>query len=139
MDMAQALFIDASAWVARLYPNDKNHGRARLLWKEMVDNDWPLCTTNWTLYEAATFLSCRIARHDWATHLLAVAQDITVLSADDVEEEAINTFKDHGDKLWSMVDCANFHALRRHGCQRAFAFDKNFQQAQEEFGFNVLS
>ncbi|MBF8265929.1 MAG: hypothetical protein HW384_1793 [Dehalococcoidia bacterium] len=139
MVMAQAIFIDASAWVALFSPNDRNHGRARLLWKELVDNDWPLCTTNWTLYEAVTFLSCRFGRHVWATHLLDVAQDITVLSVIEVEEKAINTFRDHGDKRWSMVDCANFHALRRHGCQQTFAFDNNFQQAQEEFGFNVLS
>ncbi|MBI4289535.1 MAG: type II toxin-antitoxin system VapC family toxin [Chloroflexi bacterium] len=136
--MAGVIFVDASAWVALLYPNDKNHGRVALLWKEMVDNDWPLCTTNWTLYEAATFLSCRAGRHDWAMRLLALAENITVLSADEVELEAVSTFRDHGDKRWSMVDCVNFHALRKHGCQHAVAFDKNFQQAQEEFGFNVL-
>lgn len=139
MVMVQAIFIDTPAWVALFSPNDRNHGRARLLWKEMIDSDWSLCTTNWTLYEAVTFLSCRLGRHDRATQLLSFAENITVLSADEVEEEAINTFNDHGDKRWSMVDCANFHALRRHGCRQAFAFDKNFQQAQEEFGFNVLS
>ena len=137
MDMAQALLIDASAWVALLYPGDRNHTRAAAIWKELIENDWLLYTTNWTLYEAATFLSCRLGRHDRATQLLSFDENITVLSADEVEEAAISTFREHGDKRWSVVDCANFHALRGHGCLQAFAFDQNFQQAQEEFGFNA--
>ncbi len=137
--MVQAVFVDASAWIALFYPNNRNHERAALLWKEMINNDWPLCTTNWTLYEAATFLSCRVGRYDWAVELLTIAQTAgEVLSADEVEHEAINTFRNHGDKRLSIVDCANFQALRKNGCEQAFTFDRNFEQAQGEFGFKIF-
>lgn len=99
-----------------------------------------MCTTNWTLYEAATVLACRERKHDLAVQLLEDAtRAAIVLKADEIEQEAVRTFRVREDKRWSVVDCANFHALRRHGCQRAFAFDEHFREAQSEFGFTVLS
>lgn len=138
--MAQQIFIDATAWVALFWHKDSNHSRASDWWKETIKKDWLLFTSNWTLYEAATFLASRLGRHDWAVELLDRAYEGTIiLKADKVEQEAIDTFRSHADKQWSVVDCANFHALRRHGCERAFAFDGHFRQAQGEFGFTVLS
>ncbi len=138
--MAQDLFVDASAWIALVWATDVNHVRAKAVWQRIRRGGWHLCTTNWTLYEAATFLNCRVKRHDWAIGLLRLVRETTtVLKADSLEQEAVGTFAAHADKRWSIVDCASFHALRRHGCQRALAFDEHFRQAQDEFGFTVLS
>lgn len=138
--MADEVFIDSSAWCALFFAGDSNHRRAKGLWMAIRDNKWPLCTTNWTLYEAATVLACRLGRHDWAVRLLQLAKETaTVLQAERVEQEAVGTFVTHADKTWSVVDCASFHYIRDRECRRAFAFDEHFRQAQEEFGFVVLS
>ncbi|MBI2918303.1 MAG: type II toxin-antitoxin system VapC family toxin [Chloroflexi bacterium] len=137
---SRAVFVDSSAWCALFWPQDSNHQRAKAFWRRLLDGRYPLCTTNWTLYEAVTVLACKMRRHDLGTQLLEQAlESSALLKADEVEREAVDTFRTHGDKSWSIVDCASFHAIRRRGCQHALAFDEHFRQAQGEFGFMVLA
>jgi len=43
--------------------------------------------------------------------------------------DAIGDFERHQDKRWSFTDCTSFVAMRDLGITRAFAFDRNFEQA----------
>jgi predicted nucleic acid-binding protein len=97
-------------------------------------------TTNWTLYEAITILNGRrVRRHDLAVNLLNIAQDSTVIAdASDYEQQALEIFRSHADKRWSVVDCANFVCIRERHRAMVLSFDRDFAQAQVEFGFAVL-
>ncbi|MCY3638972.1 MAG: hypothetical protein OXG80_07730 [Chloroflexi bacterium] len=104
------------------------------------ENDWRLVTTNWTLYEALTALSGSFGRHDLAAALYEMVIDsaILVFDASSFEEEALYVFTTHSDKRWSVVDCANFVCIRDRQSKYAFAYDHDFNQAQNEFGFTRL-
>ena len=97
-------------------------------------------TTNWTLYEAITILNGRrVRRHDLAVRLLNLAQDsVEIVDASEYEQQALEIFRSHTDKRWSIVDCANFVCIRERQSTMALSFDRDFAQAQAEFGFAVL-
>lgn len=101
---------------------------------------WGLVTTNWTLYEAVTILnSRRVRRHDLAVGLLDTAMlRAAIVDASQFEQQALEVFRSRSDKRWSVVDCANFVCIRERGSQLALSFDRDFTQAQTEFGFSVL-
>ena len=132
------VFIDASFWIAISYPPDSEYSTALEFWELTLQADRRTVTTNWTLYEALTFLNSR-SRHDLASGLLRLARGTTkVVDASSLEEEALRVFRLHNDKRWSVVDCANFVCIRERGSRWALSFDRDFGQAQAEFGFTLL-
>ena len=95
---------------------------------------------NWTLYAAITILNGRrVRRHDLAVNLLNIAQGSAVTAdTSDYEQQAIKIFRSHADNRWSVVDCANFVCIRERHSAMVLSFDRDFAQAQAEFGFGVL-
>jgi len=141
LSMNREVFIDASFWIALIWRGDENHSNAERLLEAPLQADSTTVTTNWTLYEAMTFLVGRAGRHDLALDLydtLVKEMRTTIFDAATVEESALEIFRRHSDKEWSVVDCCNFACIRTRGSEYALAFDHNFHQAQTEFGFTVL-
>ena len=134
------VFVDASFWVALIYNEDQYHQTSEEIWDSLFRHDTIIMTTNWTLYEALTFLnSRRRGRHDLALELHILAQDsAAVIDASEYEQQALEIFRSHTDKRWSIVDCANFVCIRERHSTMALSFDRDFAQAQAEFGFAVL-
>ena len=134
------IFIDASFWFAIALPPDSNHDSANRYWQLILEGDRSTVTTNWTLYEAATILNGRrLGRHDIAIELLDLAErTTTIVDAATIEDTALNIFTSHADKRWSVVDCANFVCMKECQSLYALSFDRDFAQAQAEFGFTLL-
>ena len=134
------VFLDASFWVALVFPADQDHERARALWEPILGTDRRTVTTDWTLYEALTVLNGRrTRRHDLALQLLNLARRSThIVAASESEARTLEVFTNHSDKRWSVVDCANFVCINERRSRWALAFDRDFAQAQSEFGFTLL-
>ena len=134
------VFVDASFWIALVHGREEHHREARYRWQMSITNDLILVTTNWTLYEALTFLnSRRRSRHDLAVELLRLAEMTSeVVDATQYEQQALDIFVSHSDKRWSVADCANFVCIRERGAPLALSFDRDFVQAQGEFMFRAL-
>ena len=134
------VFLDASFWVALVFPADQNHDRAEHLWAPILGRDRRTVTTDWTLYEALTVLNGRRARrHDLALQLLDLVRRTTdIVAASGLEARILEVFTNHSDKRWSVVDCANFVCIDERRSRWALAFDRDFAQAQSEFGFTLL-
>ena len=75
-------------------------------WQFVTDQDMKLITTNWTLYEALTFLNSRHrGRHDLAMGLLRLTNMmVEIIDASQFEQRALDLFTSHADKRWSVVD-----------------------------------
>ncbi|MBI2862580.1 MAG: type II toxin-antitoxin system VapC family toxin [Chloroflexi bacterium] len=134
------IFVDASAWVAAFYARDDHHERSRDIWLAATGGDWPLVTSNWTLYEALTVLRSR-ASYQHAQQLWAFVQEsaVTIVDAKEVEDEALRLFWRYKEHTFSVVDCANFLVIRDRRCPKVFAFDDNhFGPAAGLFGFELL-
>lgn len=136
------MFIDASFWIALMDRTDQNHDHATEHWLSTSGVEWRRITTNWTLYEALTFLNSRAkARHDLALGLLNLidTSNTLVVDAASFEDAALDIFRTHSDKRWSVVDCANFVCIQERQSLFALSYDKrDFRQAQTEFGFLLL-
>ncbi len=70
--------------------------------------------------------------------LVLVEQAVDIVDASQFEQQALDIFRSHSDKRWSVVDCANFVCIRERGTPFALSFDRDFAQAQSEFMFQVL-
>jgi len=138
--MPEEVFLDASFWVDFMLREQSRHQQARDLWNDTINEEWHRVTTNWTLYEALTLInSRRVDRHDLALDLLELVSITTdVVDATEFENQALSIFRSHDDKRWSVVDCANFVCIRERQSNWALSFDRDFAQAQNEFGFTLL-
>lgn len=136
------MFVDASFWIALMDIVDQNHSHATEHWRSTSGVEWRRITTNWTLYEALTFLNRREkARHDLALGLLNLidTSDTLIVDAAPFEDAALDIFRTHSDKRWSVVDCAGFVCIRERQSGFALSYDqRDFRQAQTEFGFRLL-
>lgn len=136
------MFVDASFWIALMDRIDQNHAHATEHWRFTSGVEWRRITTNWTLYEALTFLNSRSkARHDLALGLLNLidTSNTLVVDAAAFEDAALDIFRTHSDKRWSVVDCASFVCIQERQSGFALSYDKrDFRQAQTEFVFRLL-
>ena len=121
-------------------PDDSYHREARALWWSEVWQIRAPITTNWTLYEALTYLNSRQRnRHDLAVDLLEFAASTSeIIDAAQYERQALAVFRARVDKRWSVADCASFVCIRERGAVWALSFDRDFVQAQREFNFRIL-
>lgn len=134
--------MDASFWVALFYRRDEHHISAQSSWRELDAAGWLTITTNWTLYEALTFLHSGRRRHDLAVEVLAFvsnSSEIAGVEAAQLEGRSLDIFRHHSDKLWSVVDCANFACIEQRQSDYAASYDRDFQQVQNEFNFRLFS
>ena len=138
--MHDEVFVDASFWIALIHDREEHHQEARYRWHMSITNGLIPVTTNWTLYEALTHLNARTRnRHDLAIRLLRFAEQTTeIMAASQYERRALDVFRSHSDKRWSVVDCANFVCINERSTPLALSFDRDFAQAQTEFTFRVL-
>jgi len=122
------IFVDTSAWFARIIPTDKNHSAA-VAW--MDRNSEPLLTTDYVVDETLTLLKMR--KHVSCALALGEALfsgKLTCLHYLDPEEirEAWTVFEQYKDKNWSFTDCTSKVVMERVGVHTAFAFDRHFHQ-----------
>ena len=134
------MFIDAGFWIAFTWDRDSLHREANDLWQREVNGIRRPITTNWTLYEALTYLNSRQRnRHDLAMDLLEFAGSTTeIIDAAQYERQALAVFRAHVDRRRSVADCASFVCIRERGAVWALSFDRDFAQAQYEFNFTIL-
>jgi predicted nucleic acid-binding protein len=140
--VALEVFVDASFWTALFYGPDERHSQAENTWRQIDNSEWLAVTSNWPLYETLTHL-CSRRRYDLAVQVLDLVSDSTSILIVRVEEAGLETrsleiFRRHSDKRWSVVDCANFACIEQLQCQYALSYDRNFDQAQLEFKFQIF-
>ena len=140
--MAQEVFVDTGFWIALFHRQDEHHSEAETIWQEIKrGRQLPIVTTNWALYETLTWLNCRRNRHDLAIQALdfvSKLSNIVRIEPAQLESRTLEIFRNHPDKGWSVVDCGNFACIEQRHTEYALAYDRNFEQAQMEFGFRLL-
>ena len=55
------------------------------------------------------------------------------------EDAGLGVFVSHVGKQWSVVNCSSFVCIQDRQCAYALSFDHDFVQAQNEFGFTVMT
>ncbi len=131
------MFIDTGAFVALRNRGEREHQLARETFRQLVEEQAQLFTSNYVFAETYTTLLVRLERRaaiEWGTRFRA-GNTIELIRADhEIEEQAWSILEAHDDKEWSYVDATSFALIERERITGAFAFDRHFAQR----GLNVL-
>jgi predicted nucleic acid-binding protein len=131
------VFIDTGAFVALRNRGEREHQIAREMFRQLVEEQAQLFTSNYVFAETYTALLLRLERGaaiEWGKRFRA-GDTIELIRADhEIEEQAWSLLESHDDKDWSYVDATSFALIERERLTGAFAFDRHFTQR----GLNVL-
>ncbi|MFN8494831.1 MAG: PIN domain-containing protein [Caldilineaceae bacterium] len=130
------IFIDTSAILAILNPNDVNHRAASQIWTRLVIEKVPMTTTNYVLLESFALVQNRVgltairALQDGMVPLLQL-----IWVNPEFHQAAVTGLLIANQRALSLVDCTSFEAVRRFALTACFAFDRHFT----EQGFRCLT
>jgi len=130
------LFVDTSALIAVLNADDHFHPQALKVWRQWMQEEAILLTSNYVIVETTALVQRRmglaaaavlyedilpIIHVEWVTPSLHQASVAVLLAA--------------RQRNLSLVDCTSFEVMRYLGLRTAFAFDRHFA----EHGFVCLA
>jgi hypothetical protein len=122
------IFVDTSAWFARLVDNDRHYEAAR---KWTRSNRERLITTDYVIDETLTLLKARGEHRSAEAFGKSMFEvpiaNIHYLSPDEILA-AWRVFRDFRDKAWSFTDATSKVVIEKLGLRQAFAFDQHFLQ-----------
>jgi predicted nucleic acid-binding protein len=131
-----SVLIDTSAFYALAHDGDKCHNAAVQCWRDLLDTNEMLTTSNYVVLESTALLytrhgisavrrfvedvlpAVRVIWVDEQTHALALSRTLGVLVQ-------------HGP---SLVDCVSFELMRRHRIDKAFTYNQDY----ERVGFTMI-
>jgi predicted nucleic acid-binding protein len=130
------VFLDTSALLALIDADEVRHEDARLIWKRLLGNDVPIVTTNYVLVETYALTQRRLgsAAVRVLTDDLLPVVDVEWIGRE-LHEKAVSALIAASRRELSLVDAVSFEAMRQRGLDRAFAFDRHFEEA----GFRLVA
>jgi predicted nucleic acid-binding protein len=127
---AVTVFLDTSALLALMDADEARHTEAGLIWKQLLDGDVTIVTTNYVLVETYALTQRRLgsaAVRVLTDDLLPVVQVEWIER--EVHERAVSALIAANRRELSLVDAVSFDVMRQRGLDQAFAFDRHFGEA----------
>ena len=133
---SERVFVDTSAFYALMDRSDKNYEQAAALWKDLVEKDLYLNTSNYVIVETLAILQSRLgfeAANLWYRDVLSLAEVLWIEGS--IHNLAHELWLGLGRRKLSFVDCVSFVTMRHYKIEKVFVFDRHF----EEQGFEIVS
>jgi predicted nucleic acid-binding protein len=129
------IFVDTSALLAVLDADDANHSAAKSSWGRILGSGDTLICHNYILVET----SALVLRKLGVEAVRALERDIVpvlqvIWASRRVHDASVSAQLAAARRSLSLVDCVSFEIMRRAGIDKAFAFDRHFQ----EFGYEKV-
>ena len=128
------IFIDTSAFFALLDNDDAQHSAAKRVWKELLQEDRTLLTSNYVLVECFALIQNRLglrAVRDFQENIMPLIQ---VEYVDlEMHRAGVSALLAASRRNLSLVDCVSFEVMRTLGIKAVFTFDPHFR----EQGFSI--
>jgi predicted nucleic acid-binding protein len=127
-------FVDTSGVLAVIDTAQPEHKAAARAWEELVRTKEDLLTTSYVLVELFALVQSRFGIP--AVQALDAAFSIVRIVWIDAEihRAALSSVLATSRRNLSLVDCASFEVMRRHGIRTAFAVDRDFS----DHGFRTV-
>jgi predicted nucleic acid-binding protein len=123
------IFIDADALVALARVRDKNHQKAKKIYKKVEKEKVSFISSNTSLYEAATVISQQINHQIAQNFILEARQRINFIFVDSkIEKNGLKIFDRQTSKNVSFFDCLNMAILKEMGAKEIFSFDEDYKK-----------
>ncbi|MCY7331594.1 MAG: PIN domain-containing protein [Pseudanabaena sp. CAN_BIN31] len=122
------IFVDTSAWFGCVVPSDDNYLSASRWFSE---NNEPLLTTDYVVDETLTLLRARgeTVRAENLGEAFFSDSLCTIYFLTELDiRETWQVFQRFSDKEWSFTDCSSKVVMSKLRIDRAFAFDRHFNQ-----------
>jgi predicted nucleic acid-binding protein len=123
------VFVDTSAIIALISPDDRFHHPAATLWRQWASQHPQLVTSNYIVVETVALVQRRLgldAVRSFHDHLLPVMQVEWVTP--DAHHRAVTTVLTANRRDLSLVDCTSFELMRDLGLEAVFTFDAHFAE-----------
>lgn len=123
------VFIDADALISLVRTDDKNHQKAKNIYKKLKSEKIELFSSNTSIYETITVVSQRV-NHQQAENFLDIAsQGLSIIFVDKKREKAAgNIFRQQISKNVSFFDCLNMAIMKELKIKEIFSFDKHYKK-----------
>ena len=130
-----SVFVVTSAFNAILNDTDRRHRQARQTWRELVETERDLVTTNYVLLETVSLVQRRLGLSKLHAFLANTVPFLEVVwVTEQLHEESIAMLLAANRRQLSLVDCVSFVTMRQSGLDTVFAFDRHFEEQE----FDVL-
>ena len=133
--MTEIVFWDTAAFVALGNKRDDLHHAAIDVSRPLALAKAHVLTTDAVLVEVANTFS-HVAWRPTAWRLFdalqasVALQTATVVHIDaDLWQQGWQLYRNRSDKDWGLTDCISFVVMTAYAIQRAFTFDRHFEQA----------
>lgn len=123
------IFVDSGAFIALWVAQDGKHETATKALALLKEEGARLCTSNFVLDEAVTFVGRRAGAAFAAQkgRNILDSKVMTVLRPDAEDERlALDLIVKYADQGVGFTDAVSFAVMRRHRLKRAFTFDRHF-------------
>ena len=130
-----SLFVDTSALIGFLDADQPRHAEVIDAWDKAIDGARPLFTSNYVLVESFALVRRRLgleALRALAEILVPMLRPLWI--DEEMHSAAVAALFTAGRRRLSLVDCASFELMRRHGLTEALALDDDFARQ----GFSLL-
>ncbi len=128
------LFVDTSAFLALVNEDDKNHDAAARFHEDIKNGRVrikKIITSDYIIDETLTRIRYSVGHREaveWGKDILAskVVEKIEV--GKEIFALAWKLFETYEDKRLSFTDCTSFAIMKKHGIERSFSFDDDFER-----------
>ena len=125
------VFVDTSAFLAVLNPDDLNHARATAMWENLLGREDQLIVTNYVLLETTALAQRRHGIPFVQNFQLAAAPVLSIHWVDaSIHTLGVAALLAANRRQLSLVDCTSFQVMRQLGVDTVFAFDEHFAEQQ---------
>jgi len=121
--------------MAVAFKGDQDHESARNAYSHLVQENFHLYTSNWTLYDAYSHMKERkkgggLSAAEHLRNLVSKSRTTTVLPiTEDLEGRSTNFFWSLRDKSWSITTCANILLMQDLGLIFVLSANHHYRQA----------
>lgn len=123
------IFVDASAVLAVINPNDEQHATAAPAWNKLIASGEELLMTSYVLLELIALAQRRLGLDAVRILDAELLPLIEVVWIDpEIHHAAVAAVLAAGRRNLSLVDCASFEVMRRKGLRTAFTLDRHFAE-----------
>ncbi len=130
-----SVFVDTSGLLAILDAEDHYHAPAAICWRDLIERDEILVSTNYVLVETFALAQRRLGLAAVEILDANIAPVLAIVWMDEVaHRDAVSAVLRNSRRRLGLVDCASFETMRQQGIQQAFTFDRHFV----EQGFEAL-
>jgi len=131
------VFLDTSAMIAIISRGDELHHKTMTLYRDLLEANARLVTSEWVLAEFlgwASRIEVRQSAVSLVERIRRSSRSVIVSASPASWASGFEFFVRHKDKTWSFVDCSSMLICSEREITRVLTHDKDFEQ----FGLQAL-